>query len=380
MNQNYIKITAYIILLLLPCVAFSQGDIIFSANLVHQDLKVFMLSDFNFSGRSTATIDIFRININNTYNETVQCVLSLNISSETFGNLASGYTNPFTLEPSGFLMLTNRNLFNKADEFGLEDYNIENAGQDILDQLLATGQLPSGIYRFDFALQIQRQNGVPEVKQAFFIIDVTNPRTLDLISPGSHAGSSTLPTHYTNFPLFRWESNLDAFRLLIAEKLKDTQDDLSPEEVIQQRTIFDKLLKKQGTVASSFPGAEDIFGTSYQYPVAGVRPLEEGKTYYWQIIGLVQSSGGALEFPSEIWGFVIADMGLNQVLTAEQQQILNLVLDFSTDLFGPGGPLYGFFPTGQATKNGVPLDSDELFDLLYKLSQGEIITKDILVE
>ena len=343
------------------------------------DVQTFMLSDFNFSGRGTSSAELFLLTIANHTAAPQQCELHIEVFSEKQGLLSDGQTKPFTLQGNEQLTITNQNLFTKAQQFSLQNYQIKNIGNELKSIILATGRLPADTYIFHFRLYSPGANQLLADTEIRFVL--TNPSNLDLISPGIVAGSDDEGLIYTPFPLFRWESDISTFQLTIAEQLPDAKDELSPEEVMQQRIIFQETFTvRTNQSAASASVGQVIPSTLFQYPISGARPLDEGVTYYWQITGLVTSSGDPLEIPSEIWKFKIVGTGAAGVLTPLQQQILHLVRELDGSLLKPGGELAGFIPTENATNNGIELHDEAIIDVLTKLVDGEFELLDMLVE
>jgi hypothetical protein len=363
------KLTSVFVLLLL--FSLQAQNIVVTATPTTSDVQTFMLSDFNFTGSGTSASQLFTLTLLNTTNEPQECQLAMQIYAINQGSLASGQTDPFTVDPgpANQRTITNRNLFSAAQQFSLQDYQINQAGSDLKNAILSTGRLPSDTYIFHF--EIIQAGMVIEEEDIRFILD--NPRTLDLISPGVVAGSDEDGLVYGAYPLFRWESDISTFRLIIAEQLPDARDDLSPEEVMQQRIVFEETFSVQSNMmpSASIVG-KPLPSTMLQYPVGGARLLQAGKTYYWQMIGLVKSSGGPLEIPSEIWKFKVVGAEPGQNLTPLQQQILNLVRELDGSLLQPGGELNGFIPTEVVTKNGVHLKDDDIINTLANMVDGEI--------
>lgn len=353
---------------------YAQGVQI-TSQLLSPDLKTFMLSDFNFTGRGTSASEIFEVMLMNTSAVEQQCTLTLTIRAEYQGALAFGETNPFILAPQEIIRATNRNLFTKAQRFSLEVYYIENRGQSLIQELLASGSLPADIYFFIFDLQ---QDGISQ-SSTILRIDITNPRAIDLVAPGSDAGTDEVEQVFTPYPMFRWESDMIFFRLVIAERLADSGDDLSPEEVMQQRVVFQRNFRLRRDPAAPVD-AEELPATMFQYPIAGVRPLEEDKIYYWQVTGLVETSGAPLEFPSEIWKFRLVAAQGAQFLTPLQQQLIALVRGIDPDLLATGGSLYNLIPNESVRSNGVPINEAVLLNTLDKLLNGDYRSLEITVE
>ncbi len=362
--------------------AFAQ-QVNITAQLTNPNIRVFMLSDFNFTGTGSAAGEVFALTITSTSQQQEDCRLTMRIRSQSKGELASGNTKVFAVEANAILRITNQNLFTHAQIFSLEDYNIEQAGDDLKNSLLSTGKLPSDVYFFEFELT-QLRTGY--LSQAVVSLDVTNPTTLDLISPGADAGNTEPPQLFTTLPFFRWESNIQVFRLIVAEKLQTIHDASSPQEIIQDRVRFDKRFRVDPSAtagSAAADGSEIIPSTAYQYPATGVWSLERGKIYYWQIIGIVESSGAPVELPSEIWAFQIGGAE-GQMLRPEQQQILDqlnlLLAEMLQGCLGPGGNLSGFLPTGVIVIDGKPATIDQLQSISARILSGELEIKNASCE
>jgi hypothetical protein len=367
----------FLIVLFIVAPGFAQGVFI-SSTPYTSDIEMFMLSDFNFTGKGSSNTEIFELNISNLSSSPTRCYLKMVVQAETLGPMATGETDPFELAAGENIRITNRNMFSAAHQFTLQDYQITNTGNQMTTELLSTGRLPADVYFFMFTL-VNVESGL-EYGQTIIRFNLTNPRMLHVISPGVLANSSEEARIFTPFPLFRWESDMSAFRLVIAEMLDDARDDTSPEEVLQQRVIFDRTLQINKGGLGSLSGAEIIPSTLYQYPVAGARSLEEGKIYYWQVTGLVATSGAPQEFPGEIWKFQLAGTGASRMLTPLQQQILNLVRELDPELLKPGGNLAGFIPTESVKKNGAEISDKKIIDTLAKIVNNDFEALDVSVE
>ncbi len=381
MKFKKIKFVTYLILATSLGTCFAQINI--SAMLVNRELRVFFLSDFNFTGRGTSAGEIFQLRITNTTLEPVTFQLRLAISYND-DPLAQGTTKPYTLTISESpLVITNQNLFSQAHRFALQDYSILPEGREMRDRILTTGRLPSGTYKFQFIL-INPNDG-SSYDDAFLEIDVANPSSLDLISPGSPADHTSADVIITTQPVFRWTSNLSKFRLRIAEKLPNVHDAASPAEIIQDRVRYEQTFTIDATHAGGTApdGSIILSATVFLYPAAGAWPLERGKTYYWQVIGLVPTSGAELEMPSEIWAFQISSLeNITPALTLSllMERLRAALGDRFEKLFSAGGGLSGFSPTGVCMLNGRWLTAEEVQNILNKLNSGEYELVEMKVE
>ena len=171
---------------------------------------------------------------------------------------------------------------------------------------------------------------------------------------------------YTPLPFFLWHSNAQKFKITICEKLTTNS---SPSDVMNNEPHLQASI--------------DML-TFFPYPSYGVRPLQPGKTYYWQITAITESSGGPLELESEIWGFKISNIA-NGMLSMEHQQILAYLLAYFggkelADLFEPGGKLDGFTFTGVMNNNSKPMTMDDLNAFIEEIINKHIIIDDFYVE
>jgi len=380
MSKRYFSFIAVLVTLVFCQNQASAQSVTIKAELLNPDIKMFMLSDFfDFTGHGVVTGGLFTLKIKNNTPTKIQAqfVLSLQITSQKYGDLASGYTEPFELDLNPFEetpIITDTDLFSDANKYSLADYSIEDITKDLTDRMLTSGALPSDIYYFKFTLE--QQGSMGSIKSDdHFEIDVRNTKTLDLISPGANVDRGEIAPIFSTLPLFSWQSNIDRFELTIAEKLAGVPENVDPEQVLQGRIIFKKILQIGSGASAPVDGAIVIPTTTFQYPVSADFPLERGKTYYWQLKGIVKTASETLYLPSEIWGFKIQKME-GTLLTPEQQQIHDILStllgeDFNM-FFEAGGDLDGFNPTGYITINGKKISISDLRALLAKLHSGEL--------
>jgi hypothetical protein len=195
--------------------AFAQ-NVDLNAYLLNREIKVFFLSDFNFTGRASSGGDIFAIDIINrsTNPQTVRVALQVSWDGFDDGPIAEGITEPIVLQPLETIHITNQNLFSSNERISLQDYSIDAVAENLKDTILRTGKLPAGIYSFD--LQLLPETGNPKYQR--IDISISNPTTLYLQSPGGPA-EMAVQNIFSPLPMFRWISDMDRFRLIVAELL-----------------------------------------------------------------------------------------------------------------------------------------------------------------
>ena len=329
--------------------ARAQGPTV-EAGFYNQNIEMFFLNDVDLNNPGNSPL-LFWARIQNDSVER-RVILSLQIISQNYGVLAEGESKPFILKPDTLIELDNRKLAQGNSPFELSDYSLsEDNLKKLQDAILATGLLPTDHYSFILKIWDVKDPAVQHEKD--ISLDITNPTVIELFSPGAPVGSSELPGLYTQQPQFVWNSNAETFTLTVCEKMPSNS---SPEDVMQN--------------VPRYKG--EVHGTSFLYPASGAYPLEEGKTYYWQISSDVQTSNGTYVLKSEIWGFKIAKQESPEKQLLERQlQILSENPAFE-DFFQDGGPLEGSVPTGVVFLNGQPISLEDMQLFLGKIQSGKI--------
>lgn len=357
------------VLLFCFSVGVQASSIDIEAGLYNDDLTVFFINDFDLTQSGTSPL-IFWVNLTNTYPETRQVEVTLRFVFADFASgpaeFAYGVTEPFNVAP-GVTSLTNQDLYSSSDQYRFKDWDIddENA-QELIDIFLATSKLPTGTYQIHVSVRDVSPVNPGQISNETIEITVQNPTELDLISPGELVSSSEIMEIYTTVPVFLWESNAPEFELKVCEK----QDfDATPEGVMDSEPrLF----------------VENLTVTSYQYPPASVFPLEEGRTYYWQVTAVVQSSSGPIRLPSEIWAFRIAEtssgatsLSYNEILSYLRYLLGNDTVDL---LLADDNLLKDYLPTEEIIKDGDLIDIDEFRSFIDKVTTGDISVTGYVVE
>ena len=319
---------------------------------------VVFLNDLDLTNLSNAPI-LFGITISNNDSANIEIVMQLGVERNS-QTLIEGTTYPFTIQP-GVTYLTNRDFGTKCD---LHQTYIDLG--ELEEIVYATGKLPKGEYVFFVKVKYKYEEMNIE-KEDRFILNISDPPTvLDLLSPGQPAETANSMEIYTTLPFFSWHSNASKFRITVCEKLPTNS---SPADVMnnepQLQATIDNLM--------FFP-----------YPSFRVRSLKPGKTYYWQIVAITESSDGPVELESEIWGFKISNLAGGS-FSMEHQQILAYLTSFFggkglADLFEPGGELEGFTFTGAMFNNGASMTMEDLNAIIEKIISKHITIDDFFVE
>ena len=321
-------------------------------------------------------------------------------------------TKPFKLK-KGSITIGNRNIDLNVDgiyydythepvtgiDIESSEYMDEEQFSGLQNVVLAGGQLPAGTYLFAFQIRDMEGN-VENVIQG---IDVTNPSTIDLTSPGGMLEENL--EVYTTYPVFNWESqqfmwNNDVcpecgYHIRVSEY--QTGIHSSPQEALWDNPNvpfpdnggYFNLAEYDPTIFMipvEFPGGLILYtaSTAFQYTETVGRPLENGKTYVWQVRKIYPTTSGDEFVDSDIYAFSIPSMG--EGTEGEETggggggTAANPFMQIIEQLIGSDayyqyftGELSGYYPTGVVLLNGTDqLTQDDLTTLIGQLSAGEI--------
>ena len=246
----------------------------------------------------------------------------------------------------------------------------------ILQSILASGRIAAGQYTF--GVQIMSGETDDELASDSKTIIVQSPVSISLEWPGGALADTSNTLVYTTFPIFQWfaqsGSGFSTF-IRVAEFVLGTHS--SPEDAIEDQRVlpFDQT--------ESWYQIGNV--NSFQYPLSGAYPLEEGKVYVWQIKKSIPTTAGEEDMLSAIYSFKIGVSGqvettntaTNALLMALQQALGD---DQFNSLFGQGNELQGFVPTGQLEINGVNVDEAGVNYLLNQIISQNYVIQGITVE
>lgn len=340
------------------------------AGLYLKDVQVLYLNDLDLTSTGSGR-PLFWVRIRNDGNENLQAIFKLVVESDNpaYGVLAEGKSKPFWVGHGQERLITNNDLSQAGNDIELDDYTIYDSAKELANTVLATGKLPNGVYRFK--LRVQAVNDPANADETTVELNITNPTTIQLVTPGAVVEEGEVPTVYTTLPQFVWDSNASEFDFKVCEKLPSNS---SPEDVMQNEPRYHTTTGEKSLV----------------YPSSGAYPLEEGHTYYWQVRAIVQTSSGPVELESEIWGFRVGSAsgggatagGGTWELPPLYRNVLSALLgnDAYESLFGDGGVLYECTPTGVIRYQGASFTLQDVQMLLQSLRSGKLEIVDYRVE
>ena len=234
--------------------------------------------------------------------------------------------------------------------------------EDMMSVIVQTGQLPDGIYTF--RVTATAENGEQIIKED--ILNISNPATLQLVSPGGILADTTINEIYTSYPVLQWESDPCnyvnpvtgesgcEYFIRVAEFKSEEHSSMDQAIESVTRLPLDQSL-----------GFEPVgFGvTTFQYPTDG-GDLEPGKVYVWQVRKDLTTTSGTEQLLSDIMSFKVKDFTSSESddTGADDTTPAGIVLrsligdDLADRIFGAGGQAAGMSANGNITLNGETID------------------------
>ncbi len=316
------------------------------------NLQVFFLEDLNITGQAPSA-EVFRATIVSDLPAT-ECYLVF-LMRTAQAQIARGQSHNFTLT-TGMVQISNLELTAEGSPYKLEDYQVSDEAQQMQDKLVQTGYFPSDNYII--RLELYQSNSTLLAADEVNAL-ITNPFSIQLLSPAGTPGAPALLGTMT--PVFSWSSQTNQYLLKICEKIQDGMD---PESVMQGRPNYET------------ERSQPLLSPNFTYPASGVRPLEPGHTYYWQVAAQVQTSSGPKDYPSSIGAFTIMQSqdpealrilsALQRILGTSNQSVMN--------------ELIGFQPSGLLRLDGAAISTVELENLAPQFESGQCRTTAIRTE
>jgi hypothetical protein len=331
--------------MMLICATITAGAVSLDLTLqAPTNLQAYFLQDLNLSGQGLNQ-EVFRAVVVSEVPPT-QVYFQFSLRNAQI-LVASGRSNNFTLNP-GVLAITNLDLTDPGNPYTLQDYEITAEAQNIQNLALETGYLPSGIYIISLELREGADNTLLASDEVIF--SITNPFVTQLIAPAGTPGFPGIAG--STLPLFVWSSQAGQYLLTICERATPDQD---PESALQTTPNYQT------------DPSQPLTSSSFVYPAAGVKPLESGHTYFWQVTALVQTSGGLQPYLSSIGAFTVntnPDPMAQRIMTAVQ------IIMNSGDV-SILEELVGLQPNGAIRLDGIGVSVEDLEAIAAKTSRGE---------
>ena len=242
-----------------------------------------------------------------------------------------------------------------------EQLDMEQAEQ-MFSAIVQTGQLPDGVYTF--RVVATSEDGQQIVKED--ILNIANPATLQLVSPGGILADTTLNEVYTSFPVLQWESDPCNYTNPITGESGCEFFIRLAEFKSQEHSSMDQAIESVTRLPlDQSLGFEPVgFGvTTFQYPTdAG--DLEPGKVYVWQIRKDMTTTAGTEQLMSDIMSFKVKDFTSTESNDPGSEDtspagmaLRSLIGDeLANQIFGSGGEAESMAANGTITLNGESVD------------------------
>lgn len=295
----------------------------------------------NFESRALLfTVHIMNIHGTNVDSAQLRVTLNIRLADGTsFPTAVEFTTEPFPVPPGG-KTVTNLDIGKtKEIKTGPISYD-ENAKARVQNIALATGSFPAGTYVFHISLSQLSPLCDAGDEEIEYVLQ--NPSRVELQQPADGAATN-------EFPFFEFYHDANRATLTVAE----LQPGQSREDAITRKP----------------PMLEVELRGQHSFIYSGGRPLEQAKTYVWQVVSKVLVSGGTDNtISSPIWSFTVS----NSAGGTAHDAILNQL----EEIFGSRYPSIfeqihrgGFGLTGKYRGDDSPLSQAELLNLLNELRQ-----------
>ena len=388
LDTNFIKVILITGILVLNS-SISSGQTITVNELVSPDnIVIFYIGDFSFDDASSNPL-IFQYRITaDQYPQNVKMQLTMNATVPSLGlnneEILYAETNAFEIKAP--ITISNRVIDTGTkkifDEAGNEvPFSVPITREpdtatkdDLIEAVSQAGKLPAGVYTF--SLEILSLSGAT-VNYTFEnpkIMEISNPTTLDLVSPGSYLEDEV--EVFTLFPIFQWESTGCEYFIRVSEY--DAAVHSSVEEALND--VSNLPFPDDGGYYGGDDG-EGLQSTSLQYPLSGAKLLEFGKTYVWSVKKVCVTTAGDEERNSDIFAFKIPDItgededtdGTGGVITDPVISSLQTLLgDVFDALFTGEGELAGYTEVANILLNGETATAEVLRELAERYLSGEV--------
>lgn len=268
-----------------------------------------------------------------------------NTQAGTIAELDQRQGRPFELSPQQVVRATNNDLEQGLP--GIEenlqfDGGLTPDGEDFINDLQGQTSLPDDIYSLKLELYQgnNRLNGGDRVASSVARVGeepLSSTRDIYINSPGGDLDSGVEFMINISQPQFDWSGETgESFRLVIVEAAQNE----TPESLLESARSTNPVIvdgQNMGNTLLEFEMADARLSSSnFLYPSSGVKQLESGKQYYWQVTALVQTPEGEQEVNSEIWSFTLAENqqasqeGDNQQMTEQTRRNLQGILGSQT--------------------------------------------------
>ena len=367
MEFHKLRIIPLVILLVsvfLICSSSAQPQLEFQLAPSLELAQIVYVSDFDFY-RQGATQFLFQLTLDNTSRPQAIGYLRFEIFRDD-DPIAETRSNDFILMADERFTVSNIELNagfftpmgNQPIRF--DETNTTNPSSEFEDEVLTSGKLPRGTYRFIVSFHFnndQDQLSAPPVA-----IYVNNPSFIRPITPGTIAGDPYLEVLYTQFPTFQFETDLDLNNPFFFDQppfhvqiFKQLDQHASVDEVLTTQPHYDAWIS-------------DVV---FPYPAYAAQPLDPG-VYFWRIQLEFLTTSGQEVIESPVYAFRVEDPStLGQI---NDEGMKSEVMQILENLLGNEGRQYieqlGDYDLIDIRVNGESITLKRLYEIIENY-QGE---------
>ncbi len=271
--------------------------------------------------------------------------------------------------------------------FESEEFIDESEFEKIRSNVLATGELPIGIY--SFTLNVYQDGMAVAGDQK--VISIVPAENLELIKPGGDLGDDE--EIFTTYPIFQWDTEpvrydedyCDECGIYIRVAEYDPARHSSLQEALDDEAVLPFPDNSGFAKLAAIPGVGGVQETknNFIYPATGAKPLRKGKDYVWQLKKVFPTTSGYETVFSTIFLFHISEsQGI--AFGEEGRQMVN---DFIMQMnLGMGDiedymqKLENYTMSGEILLGNQRISMDQLKTILDKIKSGEYKQQRIIIK
>lgn len=229
-----------------------------------------------------------------------------------------------------------------------------------VSELTPASPVPSGEYSFTIAVGASKGNAFISESATIALTNIESNVTL--LGPGDEFGTGSIPEIDDKQPLITWTGGSPTYEVIVVEKT-------------ETENSFGDLLSK-------VPNFKDrTQGTSIQYPAAGVKPLQPGKTYVVAVASIIKDFSSTVDNRKWSVPFVFKIREQQTGTQAASNQLVDSFKSAFGDQYNAAfDQLTNAKPTGNMTLDDKAISVNDLRNIVAKLQNQEYTLKGISVK
>ena len=332
-HKDFAAMILFVTVLICCFVAHGQAQCPLSMNVSSTNVQQLGLADVDVEHFHTSALLFTAHVVNSTgirQNALLHVTLDVTLADGSLYPQAVDFTFPIDSLRDD-TTITNLDFSGNTESFTYDD-----RAKDRFEEVsLGTGMFPAGSYLFHICLE-QPPLCFGVCKDVEFVLQ--NPSRVELRSPRD--GEMT-----SEFPYFEFYQDANSATLTVAE--------------------FQASQSREDAITRKPPMLEVELNGQNSFLYSGGRPLEQGKTYAWQVVSKVPVSGGTdNSIASPIWSFTVSstststDAILNQLESMFGSRYASIFAQIRSG---------NLKLTGMYSENNSTLTEGELLNLLKEL-------------